>query len=107
MVDPEQVLVVFINCPDHEEARDIALALVEEGAAAAVNLTRHETVYRWEGMVIEGAEVRLIAKTTRRAYPAIEALVQARSSYLTPCIVAWPVELGSTPYLDWVRQEVK
>ncbi len=106
MADPDQVLLVYITCADKDEARDIAQTLVEERLAASVNIGQHDTVYRWEGVLADGSEAVMIAKTTRGAYPALEARVRERSSYLVPCIIAWPVERGSEPYLDWVRQQI-
>ena len=106
-MDPDQVLIVYITCADQDEARDIARALVEERLAASVNVSQHDTVYRWEGVLVDGAEAAMIAKTTRAAYPALEARVRERSSYIAPCIIAWPIERGSAPYLEWVRQQIR
>ena len=106
-MDPDQVLIVYITCADQDEARDIARALVEERLAASVNVSQHDTVYRWEGVLVDSAEAAMIAKTTRAAYPALEARVRERSSYITPCIIAWPIERGSAPYLEWVRQQIQ
>lgn len=100
------VLVVYITCAGREEALRIARAAVTEGLAACGNLRPHDSVYRWEGRVEEAAEVGLLLKTTREAYPALEARVRALHSYELPCIVAWPVERGLPGYLDWVASSV-
>jgi periplasmic divalent cation tolerance protein len=105
-VDPDQVLIVYMTCADQDEARDIARMLVEERLAASVNISQHNTVYRWDGVLVDGPEATMIAKTTRAAYPVLEARVRERSSYLVPCVIAWPIECGSEPYLEWVRRQI-
>jgi len=99
---PGEALLAYITCADLLEARRIGRALVEEGLAACVNLRAHETIYRWQGAVEQGPEAALLAKTTRDAYPALEARVRALHSYSLPCIIAWTIDAGLPDYLDWI-----
>jgi periplasmic divalent cation tolerance protein len=103
---PEDLLVVYVTCADLAEARRIGRALVEERLAACVNLRPHESIYRWQGAVEEAAEVGLLAKTTRAAWPALEARVRALHGYTLPCIVAWPLAEGLADYCDWIADSV-
>jgi periplasmic divalent cation tolerance protein len=107
VVDPDQVLLVYITCANRDEAREIAQTLVEERLAASVNVSQHDTVYRWQGVLVDEVEAAMIAKTTRGAHAALEARVRECSSYLEPCILAWPVERGSESYLRWLRGQVR
>lgn len=99
-------MLVYVTCTDLDEARRIGRALVEEGLAACVNLRVHETIYRWQGAIEQGPEAALLAKTTRAAYPALEARVRTLHSYTLPCIVAWPLGAGLPEYLDWIAAAV-
>ena len=72
-----EIMIAYITCADLDEARRIGRALVEEGLAACVNLRAHETIYRWQGAIEQGPEAALLAKTTRDAYPALQARVRA------------------------------
>ncbi len=99
-------MLVYVTCPDLDEARRIGRALVEEGLAACVNLRTHETIHRWQGAIEQGPEAALLAKTTRAAYPALEARVRALHSCSVPCIVAWTVDTGLPEYLDWIAASV-
>lgn len=86
---PEDIMLAYVTCADLDEARWIGRTLVEEGLAACVNLRTHETIYRWQGAIEQGPEAALLAKTTRAAWPALQARVRALHSYSLPCIVAW------------------
>ena len=99
----DDILLVYITCANIEEARRIGQTLVGEKLAACVNLRAHETIYIWQGVPEHGEEIGLLAKTTRNAYPALQARVLELHSYELPCIVAWPITAGLPAYLDWVR----
>lgn len=95
---------VLITAGNPREARRLARHLVERRLAACVNLHPVRSVYRWKGGVEEAREVALAVKTTRANYPALEAEVRRLHSYEVPCIVALPVQSGSRPYLEWIRE---
>ncbi len=100
----QPVWMVYLTAANEREAGVIARALVEEGAAACVNVMGSiKSVYRWEGNVTSGEEIALIAKTTMAQYPRLEKLVKQHHSYDVPCIVAWPLVAGYPPFLDWLR----
>ena len=103
---PDAALVAYVTCPDLDEARRIGRVLVEEGLAACVNIHAHETIYRWEGILEQGPEAMLLAKTTRAAWPALQARVRALHSAALPCIVAWRLDAGLPEYLDWIGTQV-
>ena len=57
------------------------MRLVTEGVAACVNMLAECTsVYRWEGKLNHTNEVPLLIKTTRAAYPRLEACVAQAAS---------------------------
>ncbi len=89
------------------EAKRIARALVEERLAACVNVVpRVASYYRWEGRLTVGAEVLLIAKTTRAHTRALEARVRALHSYSVPEVLVLGPSAGSADYLGWVAASV-
>jgi periplasmic divalent cation tolerance protein len=101
-------LVVLTNLPDRAVAERLAASLVEQRVAACVNiLAPCRSVYRWQGSVQHDEEHPLLIKTTRAAYPALEAAIRALHPYTLPEIVAVPVELGLAQYLDWVDAETR
>jgi periplasmic divalent cation tolerance protein len=97
---------VYITTSGKEEARLIGQAIVDEKLAACANIIDGmESIYRWEGKVVQDQETVLIAKTTRIRLGELEARVQELHSYEVPCIVAMPIGYGSSEYLEWVGRE--
>jgi periplasmic divalent cation tolerance protein len=101
-----EVLVLLTNLPDHESAERMAHSLIENHAAACVNiLSPCTSVYRWQGKVESANEIPLLIKTTRTAYSRVEELVRAQHPYELPEIIAVSVEAGLPAYLQWVEGE--
>jgi periplasmic divalent cation tolerance protein len=98
--------LVLITCGDREEARAIARRLVEEGAAAGVQLLPIDSVYRWQGDVVEDDEWLLIGKTRRDRFESITGVVEEVHSYQVPPILMVAMDDASRPYLDWIDQSV-
>lgn len=103
-----EVIMVISNLPDRASAERIADALVTLGVAACVNILGICTsVYHWEGKLNHTEEVPLLIKTTREAYPQLEAELRKLHPYELPEIIALPVSAGLPEYLNWVAQEIK
>jgi periplasmic divalent cation tolerance protein len=97
---------VYITVPSRDMAERIAHTLVEEQLAVCVNiLSDVRSIYRWKGRVESANEVILIAKTRRDLFERLEKRVKELHSYEVPCIVAWPIEAGHQPYLDWIEKK--
>ena len=108
MESPTQALLVIANCPDEACANRIALAVVEAGLAACVNLLpRVQSVYRWQGAVESASEVPLLIKTTAARYDALEAAIRDLHPYDVPEIIALPIAQGLPAYLDWLAAETR
>lgn len=102
------ILLVLTNVPDAAVARDLAQKLVNAGVAACVNqLAPCFSTYRWEGVLESATEVPLLIKTTRAAYPQLEAMICAEHPYQLPEIIALPITTGLPAYLAWVEQQTK
>lgn len=100
-------LLIIANCPDEACANAIALAVVEAGLAACVNiLPRVQSIYRWQGKVESATEIPLFIKSTAGNYAALEAAIRQHHPYDVPEIIALPVERGLPAYLNWVAAEV-
>jgi periplasmic divalent cation tolerance protein len=101
-------LLVMTTCADAAEADALAVALVEERAAACVNsLNPVLSTYRWEGRIEREQEVLLLIKTTTGRFAALQALIRARSSYDVPEIIALPIADGASDYLAWLESSLQ
>ncbi len=103
-----QVCFLYVTAPDMEEARAIARHLLESSLVACANLLPNmETLYRWDGEMMEGQEVVLILKTTKTAVNAVMTRIKEMHSYDCPCITMLPVEDGDADFLNWIRRETQ
>jgi len=108
MESPTQALLVIANCPDEACANRIALAVVEAGLAACVNLLpRVQSVYRWQGAIESASEVPLLIKTTAGRYTELETAIRELHPYDVPEIIALPIAQGLPAYLDWLAAETR
>ena len=104
----DDIFLVITNLPDRESAQRVADALIENRAAACVNiLAQCTSVYRWQDKVETANEVPLLIKTTRNAYARVEAIICAHHPYELPEIIAVPVTADLPDYLQWVSQETQ
>ena len=99
-------LLVFCTCPDDATAERLAQALVQQRLAACVSRSPVQSVYRWNEAVERAAEVQLLIKTTRTAYPALERALRALHPYELPEILAVEAAAGLAGYLDWIGASV-
>jgi periplasmic divalent cation tolerance protein len=99
-----EALVVLCTCGSEQEALRIANALIEDRAAACVNiLPAVQSVYRWQEKIETAQEILLIVKTTQERFRAVERKIVELHSYDTPEIIALPVTEGLKKYLAWLN----
>lgn len=96
--------VIYCTVPNQAEAANIARMLVREGWVSCVNIFPGvDSVYIWEGTIVEESELVLIAKTTRDRVAGAIGRIDEVHSYETPCVTSWGIEDGQADYLDWLR----
>ncbi|HEY4134736.1 MAG TPA: divalent-cation tolerance protein CutA [Alphaproteobacteria bacterium] len=110
MSEPENreaaIMMAYVTASSRAEALTLGRALVEERLAACANVFEGATsIYRWGDKLQEEAEAILILKTRAELIEALTARLRDLHSYDLPCVVAWRIDGGNPPYLDWVRAE--
>lgn len=99
-------VMIYVTASGVEEAKKIGRALVEDRLAACANvIPTIDTIYHWQGKVVEEREAALILKTTEDKVPAVVAQVRALHSYACPCVVSLPIVDGHKAFLDWIAAE--
>ncbi|HSC86334.1 MAG TPA: divalent-cation tolerance protein CutA [Polyangiaceae bacterium] len=102
-----ELVSVYVTAPSREVALQLAREVVEARLAACANVWSGVTsVYEWQGVLTEEAEVVLVLKTRRSAFEALRARLVAAHPYEVPCVVCQPILAGHEPFLDWVRAQV-
>ncbi len=100
--------MVWVTVPNEEEGERIAKILVAEQLAACVNLIPHvRSFFIWDNTFCEEKEALLILKTKASLFHDVETRVRELHSYEVPEIIATPIEMGSTKYLEWVSENTK
>ena len=101
------MILIYIACKNRKEAKKIGLSLVKNRLAACCNIFPIESIYRWQGKVINDREVVLIVKTLKKNFKKIEKEVKRLHSYKTPCILEIPIKNNNLEYLKWLKREIQ
>jgi periplasmic divalent cation tolerance protein len=103
-----QVLVILVTTANQEEAVRIGKEMVNAKLAACANIIPGiQSIYRWDGKVVQEQEVLLILKSIKRRYRALEKAIKTMHSYEIPEIIALPVKEGLDRYIGWVSRETR
>jgi periplasmic divalent cation tolerance protein len=101
------LIVVLMTFPSQEDAQKIATVLVDEQLAACVSiLPGVRSLFIWEGVRQEAAEVLAIVKTSRERFERLAARVRSLHPYTIPEIIGLPIVEGNAAYLKWVADAV-
>ena len=87
-----------------DEAKALALTLVEARLAACVQILPIASTYRREGAVETATEHLLICKVRAADYAEVEAEIRAQHTYDVAEIIALPIIAGSCAYLGWLAE---
>lgn len=102
--------LVYITTKDKQEAKTIGKKLVQEKLAACVNIVDGmESIYRWEGEIVEDQETILIAKTPYHNVKELTERVKELHSYECPCVISLQLteQEGNEEYQHWLLKNSK
>jgi len=98
-------ILIYITNPNREEARRIATYLLEKKLVACGNIFPINSLYRWEGEIVDENEFVLIVKTTGANFEKVKNEVEKVHSYECPCIIGIPV-IPNEKYSEWLMSQV-
>ena len=102
------VYVAFTSVAKRNDAKKLALLLLETRTAACVNILSGATsIFSWRGKRCEDAELLLVIKTTKAALSRLKRVLTLHHPYEVHELVAWPVREGNVEYLRWVEAECR
>ncbi|HYC64424.1 MAG TPA: divalent-cation tolerance protein CutA [Reyranellaceae bacterium] len=99
-------IAVVTTVGNRAEAQRIARALVERRLAACAQISEIESFYIWKGAVQNEPEFRVLFKTVRERYGAVEAAIRELHSYELPAIHAYSFERVLPAYEAWIADSV-
>ena len=103
-VPSDKPIAVVTTVASRDEARALALALVDRKLVACAQISAIESIYPWKGVVQEEPEFRLLLKTTEARYAAIEAAIRELHPYDLPAIHAFAFEHVDQAYAAWIAE---
>ena len=101
------MISVYITCKDMKEAKLIASHLLEKRLIACANIFPVQSMSRWEGKIVDEAEVSMLCKARKESFERIKEEVRQLHSYEIPCIIALPWHGSDEEYRKWVEGETK
>jgi periplasmic divalent cation tolerance protein len=102
MTDSIDLLVFHTTVGSRDDAEKLAHSLVQCRLAACVQVEAIESVYFWEGQVLQEPEWRLTCKTVASRQKEISALIKTMHPYELPEMYFIPISGASEAYSRWV-----
>lgn len=99
-------VIITTTTATREEAEKIGMALLQNQIAACVQYEAIRSHYVWQGEVCCDEEIRVVIKSSRCHYKAVEKLILANHSYDCPQIQMQPVSRGLSAYLRWMKAQM-
>ena len=105
--DDADLVAVFTTVATDEQASVLADLAIARRLAACVQAEPIRSTYRWQGRIVEETEVRLMFKTTKAMYQALEQLLIEAHPYELPAVFALSVTSASAEFMKWVARETR
>ena len=100
--------IVLSTASSEDEARKIALHLVEQQLAACVNIVSQvESIYRWKEKIESGNETLVFFKVSEVRQSAFQDKLRSLHPYDVPEIIFVSIASGLTDYLQWVSESCR
>jgi periplasmic divalent cation tolerance protein len=88
-----------------DEARKIARYLVQERLVASAQIIPWiESIYMWNNQLETVQESKIVMKTHRNHYEAIEKIIMQNCKYEIPEILIFSIAGGNQEYLNWLQE---
>lgn len=97
--------LVFTTVDTESAAQTLAALVISQHQAACVHIERVQSLYRWQGLVENTAEFRLMAKTTPQRAGEVHNTWKAAHPYEVPAIWTVQAQVLDPAYARWVAEE--
>lgn len=99
-----KTILLYSTFPSKAVAKKIARELLSLRLIGCANiLPAGESLYRWEGKIVQEKEVVMLLKTTTSNSSRLREKLVALHPYECPCVLELPTE-ANTAYADWLQQ---
>ena len=99
------LILIYVTCPSTEVAKAIASKLLERRMIACANLFENvNSIYRWQGKVVDDNETVLLLKTSSENFETVKTEIEKQHPYEIPCILGISVRSNES-FGKWLTQE--
>lgn len=99
-----EYVMIMVTCSSLEEARLLAVSLLERKLAACANIKGGvESHYWWEGRLESAEEALIIFKTRKELLGNFTEAVKSLHSYSVPEVIAFSIIGGNPGYFNWIE----
>ena len=98
-----RAIAVVTTVGTRADAERLARTLVERRLAACAQIDAIDSFYVWDGALQHDGEFRVLFKTTRDRYDAVESAIRELHPYDVPAIHAIAFERAYAPYTAWIE----
>lgn len=101
------IIVVIVTVSGVDDGLRISREILNSRLVACVSVIPGvQSMYWWEGKLVEEQEAMMMAKTTRAQYEKLERRIKELHPYAVPEIIAIPLVNGSSQYIGWINGQV-
>lgn len=98
-------LLIYVTHPSKPEAVRITAELLNARLIACANYFPIESMYHWDGRLVNTQEIVTIYKTIPENHKAIEIMIQKSHKNTVPCIMKLSTVEANESYEKWITSE--
>ena len=98
--------IAYITCKDRNEAKKISSQLLKKKLIACANIFPVESMYRWEGKIVNENESAIFAKISANRFDEVVKETEKLHSYKVPCIMKIDGKINPK-YGKWLKGILK
>ena len=107
-MEKSEFVVVLTTFPMGADVTMFASTIIREHLSACV--TTHpkvQSVYLWEGKIVQEKEQQVVLKTTKDRLDTLWNRIRQLHPYEVPEFLVLPIIDGNSDYLNWIRQSTE
>ena len=102
------LLLVHCTFPIDGDINEFAHKLVAAKLAACVNIVPNiQSIYTWQGEVVEEKELLLLIKTSQEKFPELETFIKQHHPYEVVELIATPICQIASDYKKWCLESLQ
>ena len=100
-------IIIQTTCSSKKEAKKIAKILIRKKLAACVQVSKINSIYKWDEKICEDNEYLLYIKTKKENFRKIQRKIKENHSYDLPEILTIKITNASKEYLNFIGDNTK